>query len=52
MFNCYAVIFGGSPFAYFKTEIAADNFVTLFNSMRSSPANMKVEGCYIPNIAF
>lgn len=52
MFNCYVVILANAPFAYFKTEIAADNFIVLFNSRTNSPSNMKVEGRFIEGISF
>ena len=53
MFNCYAVVFAGSDFCYFQTEIAAKNFIAMWNStpvpgLRSPSPNMKVEGRYIP----
>lgn len=49
MYNCYAVVFAGSDFCYFKTETAADNFIIMWNSLRSPSSSMKVEGRYIPN---
>ena len=49
MFNCYAVVFAGSDFCYFKTETAAENFITMWSSFRTPSNNMKVEGRYIPN---
>ena len=50
MFNCYAVVFGGSDFCYFKTEIAADNFITMYNKICTPTNGMKVEGRYIPGV--
>ena len=50
IYNCYAVVFAGSDFCYFKTEIAADNFITMWNKMISPTYGMKVEGRYIPGV--
>ena len=50
MFNCYAVVFAGSDFCYFKTEIAADNFIIMWNEMLTPTNGMKVEGRYIPGV--
>ena len=48
MFNCYAVVFAGSDFCYFKTEISADNFMTMWTEMCFPTKDMKVEGRFIP----
>ena len=50
MYNCYAVVFAGSDFCYFKTKIAADNFITMWNKMLTPTSDMKVEGRYIPGV--
>lgn len=57
MFNCYAVVFAGSDFCYFKTETAAENFIILWNEVRTPTAivrsptkGMRVEGRYIPGV--
>lgn len=50
MFNCYAVVLNGNDFAYFKTEMAADNFISLYNSVRTPISNMIVLGRYIPGV--
>jgi hypothetical protein len=53
MFNCYAIIFCGSPFAYFKTEAAAYNSVALFISQfHNDKESYKVEGKFIAGIEF
>lgn len=50
MFNCYAVVFAGSDFCYFKTEIAAENFITMWNELRAPTNGMRVEGRYTPGV--
>jgi hypothetical protein len=50
MFNCYVVVFASSDFCYFKTETAAENFITIWNEVRSPASYMKVEGRYIPGV--
>lgn len=52
MFNCFAIIWAGSPIAYFKTQAAADNFINMMNERTNVKHNMTVEGRYIENIAF
>lgn len=53
MFNCFVVIFAGSPFAYFRTESAAENSVALFiTHFNNDEKSYKIEGRYIEGIGF
>ena len=48
MFNCYVVQLAGRPFAYFKTEQAAENFCALMDANTTVPSPWNIWGDYIP----
>lgn len=52
MFNAYAVLMGSEIVAYFRTEVAAHNFVDMWNSMRAPVENMSVQGVYVVGLSF
>lgn len=50
MYNCFCVKLNGHPFAYFKTEQAAENFVTMVNRANFPAFAMPIFGAYIEGI--
>lgn len=47
MFNCFVVYVAAAPIGIFRTEIAAENFITALGFSAA-----KVEGAYIPELPF
>lgn len=52
MYNCYCIILAGRPFAYFKTEMACENFMRVMNERTSKPYEFTIEGKYVEGIDF